>query len=246
MKTIDLTPKASPLIAEQEMIKTDTSNLAENIGGLKFFSNGFKRGYGNKVFGSGEQGIWLGAADFEDAPFSVDMQGQSLMKNATFKDENDTTFIDAKGLKSSAVFNYGNKNGSPGTSFTNTTYADESGASLSFNTVGTNTRIFFSLSVQSASGHVDINYNMSGRTFYRMMLDSTPSSTEILYDSYRDLSIAVRQENVIRKSYALSGVFTIANPGTHTIKLQRMISEASVNMLSALYSYDFTYIILGS
>lgn len=249
MKTIDLssptTLKPSTLELTSEYIPGDMA-LGQSAGGLQAFSSKFIRGYGNNVFGSDNQGIWLGSADFPDAPFSVDMQGQSVMKNATFKDDTDTTFINAKGLVSSAVFLYGNKNGSPSSLFTNTSYADESGASLSFDTVGTNTRLFFSLSIQSGSGQVNGSLDMSGRTFYRMMMDSTASTTEILYDSFISLATATRQENVVRKSYSLSGVFTVASAGSHTIKLQRMISNTSSNMSSTLYSYDFTYIILGS
>ena len=49
--------------------------MGENVGGLTMYSNAFKRGYGDQVFGSDENGIWLGAADFDDAPFKVNMTG---------------------------------------------------------------------------------------------------------------------------------------------------------------------------
>ena len=35
-------------------------------------------GYGSKVFRADEQGIWLGAKRFVDAPFSVDMEGNII------------------------------------------------------------------------------------------------------------------------------------------------------------------------
>jgi hypothetical protein len=49
--------------------------LGESIGGVSMFSNQFKRGHGNEVFGVDQRGIWIGAADFDDAPFRVDMEG---------------------------------------------------------------------------------------------------------------------------------------------------------------------------
>lgn len=76
--TVDLSPKTNLKPAEQEMSReyvVGERPLGESMGGLQMFSNTFKRGYGDKVFGSDENGIWLGAADFADAPFKVDMDG---------------------------------------------------------------------------------------------------------------------------------------------------------------------------
>lgn len=78
MPTVDLTPKMAVKSAENELYMGFVSgerSLGGNMGGIQFFSNGFKRGYGNNVFGSTDEGIWLGAADFEDAPFQVWMNG---------------------------------------------------------------------------------------------------------------------------------------------------------------------------
>lgn len=82
-KTIDLSPKMKLVPAEQELVSEYISGerpLGESMGGLQMFSNVFKRGYGDSVFGSSENGIWLGAADFPDAPFSVDMEGKAIFK----------------------------------------------------------------------------------------------------------------------------------------------------------------------
>lgn len=105
-KTKDLSPKSHFLLtAEQElMFPTVDLPMGQRIGGLSMFGDSFKRGTGNKVFGASNDGIWLGAADFADAPFQVDMEGNATMESATFKDENDTTFIDSKGLISTASF----------------------------------------------------------------------------------------------------------------------------------------------
>lgn len=56
--------------------------LGQSFGGLQAFSDRFVRGYGNKVFGSDSNGIWLGAADFSLAPFKVDMTGKVTMTEA--------------------------------------------------------------------------------------------------------------------------------------------------------------------
>lgn len=78
MSTIDLTPKMSVKSAEEELAiiaVTGEKSLGENLGGLQFFSNGFRRGYGNNVFGVNDDGGWFGAADFIDAPLQLWMNG---------------------------------------------------------------------------------------------------------------------------------------------------------------------------
>lgn len=81
MKRItDLTPKFKSLKpAEQElMLPFVQESMGMQMGGLSLYSKAFKRGYGDKVFGSDQNGIWLGKADFEDAPFRVDMEGNAI------------------------------------------------------------------------------------------------------------------------------------------------------------------------
>lgn len=88
MKTIDLSPRMSLKPAEQELITEYMPGerpLGESVGGLQMFSNVFKRGYGDQVFGSDKNGMWLGAADFADAPFTVDMEGNLIMDGASSK-----------------------------------------------------------------------------------------------------------------------------------------------------------------
>jgi len=58
--------------------------MGSQQGGLSLYSNKFKRGYGNAVFGSDENGIWLGAAEFAAAPFRVNMQGDVVASSADF------------------------------------------------------------------------------------------------------------------------------------------------------------------
>ena len=88
---IDLTPKTRLIPAEQELVTPYIPGerpLGETIGGLQMFSNVFKRGYGEKVFGSDENGIWLGGSDYDKGKFRVDMNG-----NLTLDGSNSTITI---------------------------------------------------------------------------------------------------------------------------------------------------------
>lgn len=81
----DLSPKMKISSAETEMVdNTFMPSIGQQIGGLAMFSNAFKRGYGSKVFGSDDNGIWLGAADFINAPFRVTMAGSITATDASF------------------------------------------------------------------------------------------------------------------------------------------------------------------
>jgi hypothetical protein len=78
MKTIDLSSKTTLKPASLELMTEFTSGelaLAQNVGGSQAYSDKLIRGYGDKVIGQSSQGFWAGAADFADAPFSVDMEG---------------------------------------------------------------------------------------------------------------------------------------------------------------------------
>lgn len=82
-KIKDLSPRMNIPVAEVELaLPADVTPMAERVGGLSTYSNSFKRGSGDNVFGSDENGIWLGAADYADAPFKVGMDGQVLIRNA--------------------------------------------------------------------------------------------------------------------------------------------------------------------
>ena len=87
-KIKDLTPKFKKLKpAEQELsIQYQAGELpfGQNLGGTQMYSSVFKRGYGDKVFGSSDLGIWLGAADWGDAPFRVNMDGDVVASSADF------------------------------------------------------------------------------------------------------------------------------------------------------------------
>ena len=75
-KIKDLSSKLKIPTAEVELLlAVGVQEIGQRSGGLSMFSNVFKRGHGNDVFGSDSNGIWLGAADYADAPFSVAMDG---------------------------------------------------------------------------------------------------------------------------------------------------------------------------
>lgn len=79
MKYVDLSPKMSLQPAEVELTTPYVAGelpLGQSAGGLQMFSNVFKRGYGDNVFGVDGNGMWLGAADFKNGHFKADYQGR--------------------------------------------------------------------------------------------------------------------------------------------------------------------------
>jgi hypothetical protein len=79
----DLTPKMHIPTAETELaLPYGVQEMVQNVGGLSIFSNAFRRGAGNKIFGNDENGIWLGAADYPSAPFRVDYDGHLIASSA--------------------------------------------------------------------------------------------------------------------------------------------------------------------
>ena len=83
-KVVDISAKMSIASFIDELnIPEAVGSIGNTLGGLSMFSSSFKRGYGDAVFGSSELGIWLGAADFVNAPFSVDMNGNLIATSAT-------------------------------------------------------------------------------------------------------------------------------------------------------------------
>lgn len=84
-KIKDLSPSFGSLQpAEIELqLPAGTAEMGQKIGGIAAFANAFKRGHGDRVFGSDENGIWLGAADFENAPFRVYMNGNVYIRTST-------------------------------------------------------------------------------------------------------------------------------------------------------------------
>jgi hypothetical protein len=197
-------------------------------------------GKGDVSFKADQSGIWLGANKFTNAPFSVDMLGTMALKNI-----DGDLILSGSGIVGANVYKYGNINGTPGTAFTNTSFTDQESSTLNFITKQTNVRLLVFLSVQSASGQTGAG-DMEGRTRYQVILDnSITMSSEILIDSDLLTAVAVRKENIIRKTFSASGILLVTSPGSHNVKLQRMISGAT-NMTTTLYSFDLTYLMLGA
>lgn len=86
MSAKNITPKYSERSAAVELQYEMTPGevlSSSRSGGLQFFSNSFKRGYGTDVFGCDENGLWLGAAEYADAPFRVDYAGNATLSSVT-------------------------------------------------------------------------------------------------------------------------------------------------------------------
>src|SRR3990167_2245817 len=97
---VDLTPKY-PIISSSEIpggilnSTTDGTVLIPsgtmvqpskntNVGGLQVGANSIQQGSGNDLFKVASEGLWLGAANFEDAKFSVNMQGNVIAQEVDF------------------------------------------------------------------------------------------------------------------------------------------------------------------
>ena len=84
-KIKNLSPSFKIPIAEKELaLQLGQIPMGVQQGGLNMYSNKFKRGYGDAVFGSDENGMWLGASEWDTAPFRVDMNGNLVASSATF------------------------------------------------------------------------------------------------------------------------------------------------------------------
>ncbi|MBT9131252.1 MAG: hypothetical protein DDT41_01556 [candidate division WS2 bacterium] len=81
----DLTKKDFQHLPAKEKIIPADIPLGERRGGIRMHSTSFKRGSGTEVFGSDAKGIWLGSADFENAPFRTNMRGALTCSGATIR-----------------------------------------------------------------------------------------------------------------------------------------------------------------
>ena len=89
----DITPKLNTPSSAEVPYGVDTTNQdilsvpagtmvsptkSTSVGGLQVGATEVSQGSGNDIFKISPLGIWLGAANFADAPFSVDMQGNVI------------------------------------------------------------------------------------------------------------------------------------------------------------------------
>lgn len=226
-KITNLTPRFKDLKpAEQEFLVPYTAGelpLGNSAGGLSLYSTKFKRGYGDKVFGSDENGIWLGKAEFDGAPFRVDMDGNVIANSIELA----TTSI----LSSGGAFNH---------QFTTGSEVDVPGASFTF-TLEKAQNVFIAV---SASGYM---YRQSGGDYggegnLILKIDGgTSEATEITgaligTDSSAATSIMPMSLHHLESLAA----------GPHTIKLVGKVSASLGNPGFNLYRYTFSYFTLGN
>lgn len=243
MATVNLTPKFKIPIAEKElMLEASQVPMGFQQGGLNMYSNKFKRGYGDAVFGSDENGIWLGLAEYANAPFRVSMDGALAAKSATFIDENDTTIVDAKGLVSTANFSVGSASASPITSFTTSSYVTVSGSPLSI-VVSRTVRVLILLTIQMSGEQTAAGSDATGRVFFTPHLNNVALTPEVLIDCFLD-NESYASENIIRKTYSTS-LITFVSAGTNSLDFRYKIDSGS-NLTAILNTWSLTYIILGT
>lgn len=78
---IDLSGESSLYIPMGTIVQPSAK---DSVGSLMVGATEVSQGFGNDVFRVSSSGIHLGAADFADAPFSVDMQGNLTATSGTF------------------------------------------------------------------------------------------------------------------------------------------------------------------
>lgn len=71
IKDLSATYKRIPTAEKELEIPLGTIQMGQRIGGVAMYSNVFKRGYGNTTFAVGDEGMWLGSADFDTAPIKI-------------------------------------------------------------------------------------------------------------------------------------------------------------------------------
>lgn len=68
--------------AETELsIPPGTIQMGQRIGGVSMYSNALKRGYGNSTYGVSDKGMWLGAPEYDNAPYRVSINGEVTITN---------------------------------------------------------------------------------------------------------------------------------------------------------------------
>lgn len=235
-KIKNLSPKFKIPLAEKELeLQIGQIPMASQSGGLNMYSNKFKRGYGDAVFGSDENGIWLGAAEFTGSPFNVGMDGALAAKSATFTDENNTTIIDAAGLVST-------------TSFTKSD-VDEDALNQSITTAEpnwtniTNASHTFSLERSAvvliqAKVTLWVSGGVTVDPLVGINIDGNPPSGALRTHRiwFRDPTVTV--------TASMHRIETLGS-GSHTIILQGTVNRASGSPILNIYNYYFSYIILG-
>jgi len=235
----DLTPKfTTQRSAAQEFevpfIAGDRP-LGESIGGLSAFSNEFRRGYGDEVFGSNYKGVWLGASEFDNAPLRMQMDGALYAKSATFTNEDGTIFIDSLGLVSTSNFSQSSTtNGSLNQVFSTTSYVDVTGSSGNI-VLGRSRLVLFLIKT-----HAFLTESVGNTGDGAVGLSVNGSTPE--YSSLQRFHSGNVQLNT-RMSFYLTSL----SAGTNTCKLQGRFDTIHAGAPTwTLHSFSWAYLLLGS
>jgi hypothetical protein len=152
------------------------------------------------------------------------------------------TLIDSQGIISATSFPVSSLQESSSQSFVNTSLADIPGqGSITLKLLRSTQAIVF-LTVNGSSEQVTGGVSLSGRTTYQVTSDIDHGIVSLYYDSALDAS-GGDHENIISKPYTAFRGFTMS-PGTHTIKLQSMLSNV-VNLRSIMNNFKISIILLG-
>lgn len=229
MKTTDLTPKFKSLRPaykelEREYVAGERP-FGESVGGLQAYSQVFKRGYGDKVFGSSEDGIWLGAADFADAPFSVNMDGQ-----AVFKDDNGSTVIDSTGLVSTTSFDTSLVAVSSPQTVTSSSYVDVTNSTMTF----TLARDALVLMLASTDMFLVESTGNTGRGFVTLFVDGSAKYGMTIHSGINEWA-----------TYSTHNL-QLLTAGEHTIKLRSKVDIIAGSPSLEVEQSILTRIILGT
>lgn len=231
-RVTDLTPKFSNLKpAEREFEVPYVAGerpMGESAGGLALYSNKFKRGYGDKVFGSDENGIWLGAAEFADAPFSVDMDGDVIANSI---------FISSSSFVSSVA--------GVNQQFSSGTPVDVNSSSFSF----TLTRETLILVLVNLTGWVFQDGgagDWDARGLVRLLVDGVDKDRTMISGG----KTGTDQVGSTNSSQGLNagGIHYLAafSAGAHTIKLTAAVDSFSGSVKFNLYKFRISYMTFGN
>ena len=240
MSIKDLSPKLKVLpSAEQElMLPFGELPIGQRSGGVAMFSDVFKRGYGNAVFGSDSNGIWLGAADFEDAPFKVNMLGNLISSLLTIKNSDDETIIDPTGLVSTTNFSSNHiASGSHREYDGDDTWQDIEDGDITIPALSRSTNVLIIYNINYALADMsDLDVNLGGLDLW---IDNVQQS-DAFFNQLLDTNISPSVLQTRPFTFVGTGIKQLS-AGAHTLQL-KCRANGPTNVINRS---DLIYIILG-
>jgi hypothetical protein len=82
-----------------EEVNSLEQNSTRKVADAGYFKN-IEVGAGSKTMKMDERGFWMGAEDFEDAPFRIDMEGNARLRASSLTEEMSFIWEDASGNES--------------------------------------------------------------------------------------------------------------------------------------------------